>query len=343
MKRFLTWCHFLRLPNLFTVPGDPFYGAIPTLIFNTTIETYLSSWLWAAMATVSILLYAFGIITNDLFDLKEDRIQRPERALPSGQISCRTAIIVAVCLLATAMTISAIAFGPRAFLVSVVLVVLILLYNGLLKHAGLIGEITMGCCRAVNVLFGATIMLEHQNLKELPWQMLVFALFMVLYYASITRMASYLDAGRRPPQNIIDSPYSIIIFCAFLSPVTCLYIINLGLAWFIPVLALIPISIGAYKATRVLVPNNDDTKNNCDTHPKSEVSKEETANSREKRRNANAATKDTNLIGYLINRMTLFEAVSLLLCFTEQSLILSLILFFCHCIAHDLSRYFKQS
>ena len=37
-------------------------------------------------------LYGGGIVFNDIFDLETDRIERPERALPSGDISLGKAL-----------------------------------------------------------------------------------------------------------------------------------------------------------------------------------------------------------------------------------------------------------
>ena len=39
----------------------------------------------------SVFLYAGGVILNDVFDYKLDKVERPERPIPSGVVSLRNA------------------------------------------------------------------------------------------------------------------------------------------------------------------------------------------------------------------------------------------------------------
>jgi len=55
----------------------------------------------------SLSLYCAGLVLNDLFDLKIDRKERPERPLASGAVSTGSAIAVSIVLLAAALAMSA--------------------------------------------------------------------------------------------------------------------------------------------------------------------------------------------------------------------------------------------
>ena len=78
----------IRLPNVFTAACNSLAGALAAGVgFDR----------WPALimlALSSMCIYAAGILWNDLFDLEEDRRERPSRPLPSGQISVRLAWLV---------------------------------------------------------------------------------------------------------------------------------------------------------------------------------------------------------------------------------------------------------
>lgn len=106
------------------------------------------------------------MILNDVFDFKIDAEQRPERPLPSGRIERRTAAGVGTGLLALGVllagVVSLIAWQSAApipglpLIVALALAGCILLYDGLLKSNPL-GPVTMGLCRTLNILLGASV------------------------------------------------------------------------------------------------------------------------------------------------------------------------------------------
>src|SRR5438876_11164896 len=74
------WLQLFRVPNLFTVPGDPLAGFL--LATGGRIDARV---VFAILA--SLFLYAAGLAMNDLADFDEDRRERPKRPLASGAIS----------------------------------------------------------------------------------------------------------------------------------------------------------------------------------------------------------------------------------------------------------------
>ncbi|MGW1862898.1 UbiA family prenyltransferase, partial [Streptomyces collinus] len=73
------WAELLRLPALFTVPGDVLAGAA-AVSGRTGPRTLLA-------AGSSLCLYEAGMALNDWADREEDAAERPHRPLPSGRIS----------------------------------------------------------------------------------------------------------------------------------------------------------------------------------------------------------------------------------------------------------------
>ena len=96
----------------------------------------MPAWKIAACAGISMALYTAGIITNDCFDIEEDRRDRPSRPLPSGAVSKRSAWAVAAALILGALA-GAFVVGRATVMVAAALALSVFLYNGLLKRVKL--------------------------------------------------------------------------------------------------------------------------------------------------------------------------------------------------------------
>ena len=151
----LNWARLLRAPNLLTAPGDAL-GGLFLLATAAARPVHAPALLLVSLASVAA--YAFGILTNDLFDLEEDRRCRPERPLPSGAIGTRAALLAAVALALASLALAWL-IAPPALLADAALLACILLYNGLAKRRRLPGALVMGLCRGLNVLLGAACVL----------------------------------------------------------------------------------------------------------------------------------------------------------------------------------------
>lgn len=108
-------------------------------------------WLLAA----TMCLYAGGIVLNDFFDRDLDRIERPERPIPSGRVPARAAAIMGSLLL-VAGVVCASAATRTASIVALAIAGFVLLYDAWGKRHPFVGPANMGLCRALNLLLGAT-------------------------------------------------------------------------------------------------------------------------------------------------------------------------------------------
>ena len=145
------WLQLLRAPNLLTVPGDPIVGYF---LVRSQVGGPVEAAPVALAAAAAVGLYAAGLITNDLFDLAEDRRDRPTRPLPAGEISLPAAWAAAAGLFLAALAAAFLA-RPAAGLWAAGLVGAILLYNGRVKRYPHAGPLLMGLCRGGSVLMGA--------------------------------------------------------------------------------------------------------------------------------------------------------------------------------------------
>ncbi|MFT5998446.1 MAG: hypothetical protein ACI81P_000899 [Neolewinella sp.] len=145
---------FARPANVVTAIADILAGA--------AIAGAFSGIAWPDYGPLSLLvlatsgLYAGGIVFNDVFDLETDRVERPERILPSGKIGLTTAYIFGGSLLllgVIAASLVSLLSGSIALLVAL----LALCYDKFGKHFQALGPINMGLCRAGNLLLGISL------------------------------------------------------------------------------------------------------------------------------------------------------------------------------------------
>ena len=158
-SRLLAYLQLFRLPNVFTAMADICMGFF-------FMHGTLAAWpVFICLLAASSLLYIAGMVLNDVFDVEVDRLERPSRPLPSGQIGVTQArtlgfamllMGVALAVLAGALAPSATPLPWRAGAVAVVLAVCIVLYDGVLKTTPL-APVVMGSCRFLNVLLGMSI------------------------------------------------------------------------------------------------------------------------------------------------------------------------------------------
>ena len=153
----LAWLRLLRLPNHATAVADVLAGFLIASQARGPIEWPAPSLWWAILASLGF--YAAGMVLNDVFDLAIDRVERPERPLPSGRISLPTAAAAGNILMAigsAAACATAFAAGtPWPALVGALLTAAVWIYNRHAKATSL-GPAVMGSCRSLNWLLGMT-------------------------------------------------------------------------------------------------------------------------------------------------------------------------------------------
>ena len=136
----------IRLPNVFTAACNSLAGA---LVAGVGFDR------WPALimlALSSMCIYAAGILWNDLFDLEEDRRERPSRPLPSGQIPVRLAWLVSTLLAAVGAVLAALV-SPKVGLLGLSLLAVVFSYDRWTKRNAL-GPWNMGLCRGLNLALG---------------------------------------------------------------------------------------------------------------------------------------------------------------------------------------------
>ncbi|MFM1903592.1 MAG: hypothetical protein RLZZ440_1492 [Planctomycetota bacterium] len=184
------WLRLVRVPNLATAAADPLAGFL--ICSRLTDIGRLPAAAWAAIFA-GLFFYAAGMVLNDVYDLELDRVERPERPLPSGRIGRRQAAAIGNLLLfvggAAACGAAVLAATPWPPLVAAGLTAAIWLYDARAKGTPF-GPAVMGGCRGFNWLLGMTAAGGPTSIPE--WMIPVG---MGLYVAGITLFARD-EAGR---------------------------------------------------------------------------------------------------------------------------------------------------
>ena len=201
-SRLAAWGQLFRLPNLLTVPGDPVAGfLLASMATGGGVGLAI-----IPAAAASVLLYAAGLVANDLFDLRIDRRERPGRPLPSGRIRPATAGIVLAALTSLGVACAFLA-GAAAGAVALALTAAIFLYDGLTKRIRLAapGAVNMGLCRGLSLLLGAAAAGGMDS-----WPVLTSALGLTAYIAVVT----WIARGETRPARLGAKRFAPVILLA---------------------------------------------------------------------------------------------------------------------------------
>ena len=107
----------------------------------------------AIAAVATLFVSAAANAWNDYRDIDIDRINQPQRPLPSGMVSLRAALIFSVTLAVLSMVLAAF-LGPLALAIAVASNLLLYVYSVWLKSTVLLGNATVALISAMSPVFG---------------------------------------------------------------------------------------------------------------------------------------------------------------------------------------------
>ena len=162
LKAYLQLC---RPPNLPTAAADIFAGISIAGLFAglDAFEIPHSNFFPAfILIMASVFLYAGGVVLNDVFDIEIDKVERPERPIPSGVVPLWKARLFGFILLLVGISL-AFLVNKTCGLISIFLAVAILSYDKFAKHHAFLGPLNMGVCRGLNLLLGISLLNAMEN------------------------------------------------------------------------------------------------------------------------------------------------------------------------------------
>jgi geranylgeranylglycerol-phosphate geranylgeranyltransferase len=125
--------------------------------------------IWIAALVTGMITFSFRIIIasliaafitaganfiNDIYDIEIDRVNKPGRCLPSGQISIKSALSVFLIFYCSAFIMAAYA-GLGMFIITLLVGILLIFYSYKLKRTILLGNAVVSLSTATAFIFGA--------------------------------------------------------------------------------------------------------------------------------------------------------------------------------------------
>lgn len=148
------------------------------------------------LPSVHSLIYGFiciflisgaALILNDYFDLEVDKVNAPDRPLPSGIVSPSEVIILTIIVSASGIIMSYF-ISIYALILSIILLIIGILYNWKLKETGFPGNLM------VSISVASTFILGGISVGD-PWNKIVF---------TFSSMAFFVDLGEEIAADAMD-------------------------------------------------------------------------------------------------------------------------------------------
>lgn len=231
MSSIIAHIKLTRPANIVTAIADILAGAAISgavyLLIQDMDQEIIKSIAWLILSTMG--LYGGGVAFNDVFDAELDSVERPERPIPSGQASVKSAGIMAFILLLVGVLA---AWQVSTFSAGIALSVALLavLYDAWGKHQSIFGPINMGLCRTGNLLLGMSLI---EGAVQSYWYI---GLIPLLYVAAITMVSR----GEVHGQNILALKSGLAIYAVIVGSIFLLAYGNIEEWWeSLPFLALL--------------------------------------------------------------------------------------------------------
>ena len=176
-----------------------FVSVIVAAFFCSPEEISWFSVLLASFAAAFTL--SAGNIINDIYDLGIDKVNRPERPLPSGKISKNSALILYFLLIAASLILSWF-INLYAFIIVIIATILLVLYSKFLKRVLFIGNILVALLTGLVFIFGG-VAVRNPSAAIIP---ALFA-FLINFIREIVKDMQDVDGDKNAGVNTFPIRY----------------------------------------------------------------------------------------------------------------------------------------
>ena len=150
---------------------------------GTSIVDY---WQYIIFGCITVILFiAGGNGLNDYIDRDIDKVSHPERPLPSGRMEPKSALYISIACLVLSF-VSSFVQNVQCIIIVGIAIILMVLYETMLKQRGFIGNITIAILTGMVFLLGGSIVFHMENCFE------------------VAGMAALVTVGREITKDIED-------------------------------------------------------------------------------------------------------------------------------------------
>lgn len=103
------------------------------------------------------LICAYSMAVNDIYDVEVDKVNTPERPLPSGRLSLSGASRISIVALLAGVSCSVLSLNPLAVVIALLYALLSWLYNSHAKKAGIPGNLIVASSLAIPFIYGGVV------------------------------------------------------------------------------------------------------------------------------------------------------------------------------------------
>lgn len=139
--------------------------------------------------TTAFCLTGASMVVNDYYDRHTDKVNAPQRPIPSGLISTREALLFASSLSVLGI-LSALFTSTICLILSLIFFVISVYYNVKGKEYGLLGNLMVSSCVAITFIYGG---LTYKDIGNSFHSILLFS-----------SMAFLINTGREITKGIVD-------------------------------------------------------------------------------------------------------------------------------------------
>ncbi|SFZ90915.1 4-hydroxybenzoate polyprenyltransferase [Flaviramulus basaltis] len=189
MKTWSAMLLIMRPANIITAIADILAGIAIAGFFAPEILNQQIVFQIILLSIATAGLYGGGIVFNDVFDLYLDKINRPERVIPSGRLSLNKAKTLGIVLFLLGI-IAAFCISIFSGFIAITTMICALMYDKYGKHHTFLGPINMGLCRGLNLILGMSIN------PELDPKYFLIAILPVIFVSAITLTAQKETKGK---------------------------------------------------------------------------------------------------------------------------------------------------
>lgn len=211
MAKLIGFLRLMRLANIVTAVSDILAG-VAIACFAVEVKWSELSFLPVFLLVLSTIgLYGGGVVLNDVFDAELDKVERPERPIPSGLISKTSAAIFATLLIIAAIIAAALVHKPlfsSSFFIALATALAAIVYDKWGKHHSFLGPLNMGLCRGLNLFLGMSLFTVSLSAY---WGI---SLVPIIYIAAITMISrGEVHGGKKTTLFAAVIFYCIVIAC----------------------------------------------------------------------------------------------------------------------------------